>query len=129
AARGALLQTFGRNGLKGGESKAVRRAHQLMEMQRAALLMYASCGWFFDDVAGLESALILRQAAHAVELWRAVGGTPPVDELLEGLAQARSNEPKLGSGADVYRRMARERVTPAVAVAQAAFAELSDGPP
>jgi alpha-amylase/alpha-mannosidase (GH57 family) len=123
AARGQLLQTFGRSALRGGEASAVRRAHLLMEMQRAALLMYASCGWFFDDVAGLESALILRQAAYAADLWRALGGTPPEDELLDVLAKARSNEPRPGlrTGADVYRRMTRARVTPVIAVAQAAF--------
>jgi hypothetical protein len=130
SARTQLLQGFGREALRGGEAAAVRRAHQLMEMQRAALLMYASCGWFFDDIAGLESALVLRQAAHAVDLWRALGGTPPVDELLDVLAGAKSNEPRPGlrNGADVFRQMTRERVTPAVAVAQAAFQALADGP-
>ena len=128
--RGKMLQGFGRGGLRGGEATALRRAHLLMEMQRAALLMYASCGWFFDDIAGLESALILRQAAHAVDLWRALGGAPPVDELLDVLAKAKSNEPRAGArtGADVFRRMTRERVTPAIAVAQAAFHTLADGP-
>ncbi|HXU80191.1 MAG TPA: DUF3536 domain-containing protein [Polyangia bacterium] len=129
-ARGQLLQSFGRGALRGGEATALRRAHQLMEMQRAALLMYASCGWFFDDIGGLESALVLRQAAHAVDLWRALGSTPPVDELLDVLARAKSNEPKPGirNGADVFRRMTRERVTPTVAVAQAVFHTLADGP-
>jgi hypothetical protein len=101
-----------------------------MEMQRAALLMYASCGWFFDDIGGLESALVLRQAAHAVDLWRALGGDPPIDDLLDVLAKGKSNEPRPGyrNGADVFRKMTRERVTPAVAVAQAAFQALADGP-
>jgi len=130
AARAQLLQTFGRPGLRGGESSAMRRAHNLMEMQRAAMLMYASCGWFFDDILGLESALILRQAAHAVDLWRALGGTPPVDDLLDLLARAKSNEPRPGArtGADVYRRVMRERVTPVIAVAQAAFRTLVEAP-
>jgi alpha-amylase/alpha-mannosidase (GH57 family) len=128
AARGELLKEFGRPRLAGGERGALRSAHRLMELQRAALLMYASCGWFFDDVSGLESALVLRQAAHAVDLWRGLGGTPPEKELLDALAQARSNEPRLGTGADVYRRMTRERVTPAIAVAHAAFESLTESP-
>jgi alpha-amylase/alpha-mannosidase (GH57 family) len=127
-ARGRLLREFGRAPLQGGEATTLRRAHDLMEMQRAALLMYASCGWFFDDVAGLESALILRQAAHAVDLWRGLGGEPPEHDLLDVLAQARSNEPRLGTGADVYRRMTRERVTPVIAVANAAFEALTEAP-
>jgi alpha-amylase/alpha-mannosidase (GH57 family) len=131
AARGQLLQGFGRGPLRGGETAALRRAHQLMEMQRAALLMYASCGWFFDDIGGLESALVLRQAAYAVDLWRAMGGVPPVDDLLDVLAKAKSNEPRAGArnGADVFRRVTRERVTPAIAVAQAAFGALADRAP
>jgi hypothetical protein len=90
--------------------------------------MYASCGWFFDDVAGLESALVLRMAAHVLDLWREVGAAqPPTGDLLDVLAQARSNEPRTGlaTGADVLRRVARERMTPAVAVARTAFAALA----
>jgi alpha-amylase/alpha-mannosidase (GH57 family) len=127
ATRERLLRSFGGPGLAGGERAAVGRAHQLMEMQRSALAMYASCGWFFDDVAGLESALVLRLAAHVLDLWRALGEKPPTDDVLDVLAKARSNEPRagIGTGADVLRRMAGERVTPALAVARTAFAALA----
>jgi alpha-amylase/alpha-mannosidase (GH57 family) len=122
--RARLLRTWGRAALAGGDAAALRRAHHLMEMQRSALLMYASCGWFFDDVAGLESALVLRQAAHVVDLWRQLGGTPPLAPFLDVLAQAKSNEPGLGNGADVFRRAAAQVVTPATAVVQATFGAL-----
>jgi alpha-amylase/alpha-mannosidase (GH57 family) len=128
AAREQLLREFGREPLESGEPRAALRAQLLMEMQRSALAMYASCGWFFDDVAGLESALVLRFGAHVVDLWRRLGDQPPVDDLLDVLAQARSNEPRLGSAADVFRRVGRERVTPQVAVARTAFGALVGGP-
>jgi alpha-amylase/alpha-mannosidase (GH57 family) len=125
ATRERLLRSFGGPRLAAGERTAIDRAHQLMEMQRSALAMYASCGWFFDDVAGLESALVLRLAAHVLDLWQGVGKEPPTNDLLDVLSRARSNEPAMGSGADVLRRVARERVTPAIAVARTSFAALA----
>ncbi len=97
------------------------RALLLMEMQRSLLLMYASCAWFFDDIAGAESAIALRRAAHAMDLWRRFGGEPPEKELIAVLAQARSNQPKSGTGADAYERACRDRFTPELVVARAAF--------
>jgi alpha-amylase/alpha-mannosidase (GH57 family) len=123
--REALLRSLGQPALAAGERAAVARAHLLMEMQRSALAMYASCGWFFDDVAGLESALVLRLGAHVLDLWRAVGQLPPTDDVLDVLAMAKSNDARQETGADVMRRVARERVTPAVAVASTAFGALA----
>ena len=82
---------------KGGE-KARLRARQLLELQRATLLMYASCGWFFDDVAGLEGALVIRMGAHALDLLAGLGGQAPTRQVLEILGggeeqPAASREP------------------------------------
>ena len=122
------LQSIGRGPLKHGQTHAMQRALGLMEMQRSLLLMYASCAWFFDDIAGLESMIGLRRAAHAMDVWRSLGGRPPESALLDILARAKSNELALGSGADVYRRACQARVTPARAVARAAFAALASSP-
>ncbi len=127
AVRLDFLRAMGRPRLAKGDAQALRRAHLVMELQRASLLMYASCGWFFDDVAGIESALVIRQAAHVLDLWRQLGAAPPTEIVLETLAQARSNVPALGTGADVFLRVSRERVTAARAVAQVAFAALAPG--
>jgi len=54
--------------------------------------MFTSCGWFFDDIAGLESLIVLRSAARAIEL----AGSDAVRleaGLLERLAQAPGNDP------------------------------------
>ncbi len=125
--RGALLRKHGRPRLRRAHGSVLRRAHTLIEMQRSALLMYASCGWFFDDISGLESALVLRRAAHLMDLWAGLGSRPPRKELLETLAQARSNVPSAGTGADVFRRLGRDRITPAAAVARAALEDLAGG--
>ena len=93
-----------------------------MDMQRSLLLMYASCAWFFDDIAGPEAAIALRRAAHAMDLWKQLGGKPPSRSFTTILAQARSNHPELGTGAHALARASRDRVSPAQAVARAAFA-------
>src|SRR6202789_2015691 len=44
------------------------RALKLMEMQRHAQLMYTSCGWFFDDISGIETVQVIAYAARALQL-------------------------------------------------------------
>ncbi len=80
----------------------------LLDAQRNALLMYTSCGWFFNDLAGIETVQILRYAARAVDLYQQMGESPPVDEVLSVLAAARSNDPAAGDG----RRLWQEQVVP-----------------
>jgi hypothetical protein len=94
------------------------RAAELLELERNALRMFISCGWFFDDVSGVESALVLRHAARAIELAGAAA-TKLERELLERLRHAESNVPAAGNGRDVYLRDARPRIPPAARVAAA----------
>jgi alpha-amylase/alpha-mannosidase (GH57 family) len=127
AVRDAALGELGLPALQAGREGTRRRARGLLELQRATLLMYASCGWFFDDIAGLEASLVLRFGAHAMDLMTELGGTPPTGEVLDVLAHARSNRREDGTGADVFRRMARQRVTSAHAIGRAALGALVDG--
>jgi alpha-amylase/alpha-mannosidase (GH57 family) len=90
------------------------RALLLMEMQCDLLAMYTSCGWFFDDIAGIESRIVLRRAARALARWRELGGDPPWPEVLAVLGEAKSNDPSVGTGAHLLRGLAsRELVAPA----------------
>ena len=77
AARDALVSDFATPALAAGGAGARDRARLLLEMQRATLLMYSSCGWYFDDIAGLEASLILRLAAYAADLMTEAGGMRP----------------------------------------------------
>jgi alpha-amylase/alpha-mannosidase (GH57 family) len=79
-----------------------RRALRLLEMERQLLFAHTSCGWFFDDISGIETIQNLRCAARAIELSRA--GAPMEDELLSVLRRAPSNDAHIGDGASVYRR-------------------------
>jgi alpha-amylase/alpha-mannosidase (GH57 family) len=87
-----------------------RIALKLMELERHALLMYTSCGWFFDDIAGIETVQIIAYAARALqlagELFGARGEAIEA-RFLERLADAQSNVPEEGSGATIYRRHGR----------------------
>jgi hypothetical protein len=81
-----------------------RRVLELLEMQRQAMLMYTSCGWFFDDVSGIEATQVLAFAARCIELAEHYG--PPLEaEMIERLRAAPSNQPELADGAGVWRRL------------------------
>ena len=87
------------------DQRARARAQELLELERHALRMFTSCGWFFDDIAGLESVIVLRSAARAIELVGAGGGGEGArleGGLLERLAAAPSNDPAVGSGRELY---------------------------
>jgi uncharacterized protein DUF3536 len=77
---------------------------KLMELQRHAMLMYTSCGWFFDELSGIETVQVIMYAARAVQLAQELFGDHIEQGFLEKLAEARSNLPEHGTGADIYRK-------------------------
>ncbi len=82
----------------------------LLEMQRHAMLMYTSCGWFFDDIAGIEAIQILRYAARAIQLAKETGGVDLEScfvEKLESAASAASNIAVNKNGAEIYRKFVK----------------------
>jgi alpha-amylase/alpha-mannosidase (GH57 family) len=84
-------------------------ARRLLEMQRHAMLMYTSCGWFFDDPSGLETTQILRYAARAVELAPVSVRGPIESEFLMALERAVSNDPAAGDARRIYEASAPRR--------------------
>ncbi len=110
-------------GIVGGPSDLPERARELLELERNALRTFTSCGWFFDDIAGIESIQVLRYAARALDL----AGPVSADlerGFLERLSAAESNDPAVGTGADIYRRSVRPR-WPAEQRVAAGFAAMS----
>jgi hypothetical protein len=83
---------------------------RLLELQRQRLLMYTSCGWFFDDVSGIEAVQLLRYAALAIQYVRSLGGPALEEEFVRRLSAAPSNVAELGDASEVYRRMVRPAV-------------------
>jgi len=78
------------------------RVFTLLEMQRNALLMFTSCGWFFNDISGIETIQVLRYAARVIELSDQLGLPSHRKAFLDMLAEARSNVAEKGTGADIY---------------------------
>ncbi|HEY9646733.1 MAG TPA: DUF3536 domain-containing protein, partial [Chroococcidiopsis sp.] len=80
-------------------------ALRLLEMQRHALLMYTSCGWFFEEVSRPEGTQILRYAARAVELAGDVAGVQLEKEFVKRLGSIPSNIDTFAHGGEVYRQL------------------------
>ena len=78
------------------------RLRKLLELQRQALLMYTSCGWFFDDIGGIEAVIVLRHAARLIRLGEELFGVSMEARFLEILSEAKSNDPAIGDGRRVY---------------------------
>jgi alpha-amylase/alpha-mannosidase (GH57 family) len=80
---------------------------ELMELERHTQLMYTSCGWFFDEISGIETIQIIAYAGRVLQLAAQLFGGPGAAleaEFLGMLALAKSNVPEIGDGAEVYRR-------------------------
>ena len=99
------------------------RARELLELERNALRMFTSCGWFFDDIAGIEALQVLRYAARAIELAGPESAARLESGLLEQLARAESNDPAAGDGRSLYRSAVKPRLAAPARVA-AAYAAL-----
>ena len=80
-------------------------AFRLLELQRYALLMYTSCGWFFEELSRPEGVQILRYAAKAIALAAELSGTNLEPAFIAHLAHAPSNVEQFGDGAGVYRQL------------------------
>ena len=78
-------------------------AFQLLESQRMALYMFTSCGWFFDDISGLETTQVLKYAARALDLVDSWTGKDLEAGLIDFLVEAKSNDPVYGHGGEVYK--------------------------
>jgi hypothetical protein len=119
----------GEVGGEDGDGDALVEALTLLEGQRMALLMYTSCGWFFNDLAGIETVQILRYAACCIDLLAALGEADGLEEaVLATLAVARSNDPDEGDGRDIWQRhVAPSRVDPGRVAAHVAMTELLTG--
>ena len=113
------------------------RALELMEMQRHAQLMYTSCGWFFDDISGIETVQIIAYAARAMQLARQLfidQARQLEPNFLKHLTEAKSNVPAAGDGARIYKedvlskKLSLEQVAAHYAISSmfSSFAEETD---
>jgi alpha-amylase/alpha-mannosidase (GH57 family) len=119
---------FERYGVKDLNEKERIKGLKLLEMQRHALQMYTSCGWFFNDLAGIETIIVLLHAARAIQLAEDLKGQGIEEKFVRRLSEARSNLPAMGKGDQVYRRLVKPRqVTLDKVVNHFAISSLFDG--
>jgi alpha-amylase/alpha-mannosidase (GH57 family) len=82
-------------------------ALKIMEIQRHSLLMYTSCGWFFDDLARIETVQVIQYASRVAELAHEICGSPFETEFLKKLSLAQSNITDYGNGRQIYMRFVK----------------------
>lgn len=83
---------------------------KLLEMQRHAMLMYTSCGWFFDEISGLETVQVLQYAARAIQLAKETSEVSLEEAFINLLERAPSNLPDFKNGAKVYELFVKPAV-------------------
>ena len=86
------------------------RGMKLLEIQRQALLMYTSCGWFFSEISGIETVQIMKYAARAMQLAAYFTKQNYEKKFLEILSNAKSNIQEYGTGKDIYERFVKPSV-------------------
>ncbi|MEW6116428.1 MAG: DUF3536 domain-containing protein [Nitrospirota bacterium] len=78
------------------------RVLKLLEVQRHAMLMYTSCGWFFDEISGIETIQVIEYAAKAIQRAEEVLNLSLERQFIEDLQLAPSNV--LSTGAEAYKK-------------------------
>ncbi|HCC48349.1 MAG TPA: hypothetical protein DEQ38_09595 [Elusimicrobia bacterium] len=81
------------------------RALELLEMQKHAMFMFTSCGWFFSDISRIEAVQNLRYAARVAEALRDLGFEHADRAFLSLLEMAHSNHPDSGDGLKIYAKL------------------------
>jgi alpha-amylase/alpha-mannosidase (GH57 family) len=80
---------------------------RLLEIQRHLLLMYTSCGWFFEELSGIETVQVIQYAGRAIQLCREASEIDLEPEFLEYLSRAYSNLSEMGDGRSIFNRFVK----------------------
>ena len=78
-----------------------------MEMQRHLMLMYTSCGWFFEELSGIETVQVIQYAGRAIQLCRETTGNDLEPQFLEHLSRAHSNLAEMGDGRNIFNKFVK----------------------
>ena len=71
------------------------------------MLMYTSCGWFFDELSGIETVQVIQYAARVIQLANEIFGQDFEPQFLERLEKAKSNIPEHGDGRNIYQKFVK----------------------
>lgn len=86
------------------------KAMELLEIQRQAMLMYTSCGWFFSEISGIETTQIMKYAARAMQLAQTFSKKDLEKKFLELLSEAKSNFNEFGTGKDIFEKFVKPAI-------------------
>ncbi|MFH1116386.1 MAG: DUF3536 domain-containing protein [Pseudomonadota bacterium] len=101
---GAFLERHAKRPFHSGDEVKIL---ELMELQRHAMLMYTSCGWFFDELSGIETVQVMQYAGRVLQLADQIFRGSFEPEFLEHLELAKSNIPEHGDGRAIYEKFVR----------------------
>jgi alpha-amylase/alpha-mannosidase (GH57 family) len=102
-----LARFFSKHAVRDLQQSEQVLALKLLELQRHAMLMYTSCGWFFDELSGIETVQVIQYAGRVVDLAQQVFNHSIEAPFLEKLALAKSNLPEHGDGARIYAKFVK----------------------
>ena len=98
------------NFVEGLLEEKIVKAMELLEIQRQAMLMYTSCGWFFSEISGIETTQIMKYAARAMQLAQIFSKKDLEKRFLEILDEAKSNFAEFGTGKDIFEKFVKPSV-------------------
>ena len=98
------VREFARENLNNADVD-ITGALKLLEMEHMGMLFYTSCGWFFDEVSGIETVQNLRYAARAIQLAKEVSAVDLEEAFLKKLVDVKSNIPEFGNGKKIYQQL------------------------
>ncbi|MBU1197051.1 DUF3536 domain-containing protein [Candidatus Micrarchaeota archaeon] len=98
---------FTAHGIRPLSDDEKQRLLKLLEMSRHGMLMYTSCGWFFDEISGIETVQVIQYAARASQLAQEVSGEDLESTFVRLLEKAPSNVSEVGHGANVFHRFVK----------------------
>jgi len=105
----AIRQFLRQHGHADLDDEQIRDALRLLEMQRDGMLMYTSCGWFFDEISGIETTQCLHYAARALHMAK-LFQRDFEGKFVQTLKTAPSNLPEFKNGRGVWDRIVRPGV-------------------
>jgi alpha-amylase/alpha-mannosidase (GH57 family) len=105
-----IIEFFNKQAARKLEESDQVTAMRLLEMQRHAMLMFTSCGWFFDEISGIETVQVIHYAARAIQLASELGAENLEPPFLATLEKAKSNIPENQNGRVIYEKFVKPAV-------------------
>lgn len=93
------------------------RALKLLELQRHLMLIYTSCGWFFDEISAIEPVQVIEYSGRAIQLASQLFEKDLETDFLGKLYEAKSNIRENKDGKEIYLRWVKPQAVDLKAVA------------